>query len=99
MDNQQLKFSRTQHEDHLFIDRNQSGVLIGMTGGWSIGLAPNVASRYANSPGTYDNGGFIGTGDGTFVLAHGAARLLLSCSEADAIRQLIKTSSWYQLSA
>ncbi|MDN3686180.1 hypothetical protein QW180_31590 [Vibrio sinaloensis] len=39
-----LKFSRTQHEDHLFIDVTAEGLLIGITGGWSVGILPQDAT-------------------------------------------------------
>ncbi|MCR9501888.1 hypothetical protein [Vibrio vulnificus] len=88
-----LKFSRTQHEDHLFIDVTAEGLLIGITGGWSVGMLPQDATSLVKN-GKSSKGGLVNVG-GRFVLAHGDARLMLSANEVEQMTNLITKASWY----
>lgn len=88
-----LKFSRTQHEDHLFIDVTAEGLLIGITGGWSIGILPQEATSLVKN-GKTSKGGLVNVGS-SFVLEHGDARLLLSANEVDQMTNLIAKAAWY----
>ena len=39
----ELKLTRIEHENHLFFNVTQEGLLIGITGGWSVGMIPKDA--------------------------------------------------------
>lgn len=89
----ELKFVRDQHEDHLFINVTPEGLLIGMTGGWSVGMSPKDAINLVKN-GNSSKGGLVNVG-GRTVLAHWDARLMLTTKEAEQMVNLIKKAPWY----
>ncbi|MFA0105173.1 hypothetical protein AB4441_09150 [Vibrio splendidus] len=89
-----IKFPRTQHEDHLFIDLLEEGLLIGITGGWSVGMVPQDAIGLIKN-GKSSKGELVNDG-GRVLLIHGDARLILSANEAEQMTQLITKAPWYQ---
>ncbi|MFS1436066.1 MULTISPECIES: hypothetical protein [Vibrio] len=90
----QIKFSRIQHEDHLFIDLHEEGLLIGITGGWSVGINPKDAIGLIKN-GKSSKGELVNDG-GCVVFIHGDARLILSANEAEQMTQLVTKAPWYQ---
>lgn len=90
----EVKFTRTSHEDHLFINVLPEGLLIGMTGGWTVGIAPGDAIGLEKN--NKSSRGMIASIHGLHVLSHGDARLTLSDSEVAEMKSLISKAPWYR---
>ncbi|HDZ9223292.1 TPA: hypothetical protein RUZ24_003479 [Vibrio cholerae] len=95
----ELKFSRTKHENHVFFNITSEGIFIGMTGGWTVGLTPEVASSYAKFDLSKDMQGHPNKGlcrmRDKVVLTHQSAKLMLNLEEAEEFISFVKNAPWY----
>ncbi len=89
----ELKLTRTEHENHLFFNVTQEVLLIGITGGWSVGMIPKDAISLVNS-GKISKGSLTTVGR-KVVLAHGDARLMLTTQETEQMKMLIAKAPWF----